>query len=1150
MFISEAAIATAAALPSAAMIMSSEEKKKVPHYVLPRNQIPPVFPFANQENADTITRPPRHGADQARPPKIELPSHHHSPMIKTPSGIPASVEQYNNSSTSSPALRPKPIGESNGFSFSPLLAAAAAVAAAEEEEEDDTPRRRARHHNIATSTSAPPAEHMVLSSPSSVVSDVCSPTAAPAQSGSRGGHSPLYEESENASQGAPREDSSGREEDDEEDGGRLSRLSNSLLEQLAAAAAAVSPSQQSGAIEPRRERFPPPPLGKLDDPEQYGINLSIGGELVKSSDVQVWEFPDLAKLQELRDRLVQFMAENHLKQADICRFTGLGAPYLSFMVKDPTISNFSSKRRVEVYSVLKAFFQKIDNEEVTLDDIARLVLLSKASARAANSRKRSAANGGSAGAEVKPPPIRRRRRARPHDSNGGAAAAAAAAVAATRLCLQDFVSATSNWPRASESGTPLPLGHDSLARPPVPATSEGADIASLLTSSLNELRCCWPPPQRPPPAPAALPMSDSSTQESLLLQSLLPLLSQCNAPQLQQIEELLQRVTTAAPTTDDVTARTALVNVLVQLLENTQSQQLPEVLKASSCPPPQQSTAVPQALHDNPPPQAPPPAVDNKLRPVQTISQVVARPVVLTPDRAPPEILNLLRPCMSAQLPKRTETEPVLGQERPPPPPAADNNVLPAPKTKTVRFGRGWWREVDIGMTDEPPPPLLSVGHAPGSPNLGHDAGADSVSSTRPCTDDEAEADWPDVPLPASGRACPIRIRWKDSRSVHIDTDVVWDMERPRSAIDGFVESYLRGLVIDCPTIRKDLIVKSIQEQVDARAAFDQMFDATVRYLCLRLQQTNARVLPGITRRILLDCSRNGIRVIEAIPWNLMNTVYDARVVLKSIIRDLNLPGDFLCTLFPVFLRAVAREQTKYIRECGDCLLKNIQDEIALQNELDLKLLTGGDAAKKRPIFEECSTNEVTKRQRCSDDAAVTLGRPTTQEPVVVVSNTATSCSASSHSLLHSASAADAPSSAITQSKTCITLTGTPLQSLSPPADKRPTATTSTIPKPDENVPTPPKVPRPATTTPSYFPQLNDLPPLWTPASPHEATSRPSAAAGGGVCSSFQEIFRTSAEGFLLRSTPFMDGKQGSNASTSHLSPVPVSLSEGDPSRF
>lgn len=89
------------------------------------------------------------------------------------------------------------------------------------------------------------------------------------------------------------------------------------------------------------------------------------------------------------------------------------------MVKDPTISNFSSRRRVEVFSVLQTFFNKIDRQEVTLDDIARLVLLSKATARAANSRRRGAQAklGGNRvrREETDPnkPVVRRRRRGRP-----------------------------------------------------------------------------------------------------------------------------------------------------------------------------------------------------------------------------------------------------------------------------------------------------------------------------------------------------------------------------------------------------------------------------------------------------------------------------------------------------------------------------------------------------------------------------------------------------------------------------------------------------------------------------------------------------------------------------------------------------------------
>lgn len=105
---------------------------------------------------------------------------------------------------------------------------------------------------------------------------------------------------------------------------QLTRLSSSLFQQLTAAAAAVnycpdtfSEDRNAGsmtALESRRERYPPPPLGKLDDPELYGINLAIGGELVTSEDVLVWEFPDFQKLHDMRHRLVMFMRDNHLKQ--------------------------------------------------------------------------------------------------------------------------------------------------------------------------------------------------------------------------------------------------------------------------------------------------------------------------------------------------------------------------------------------------------------------------------------------------------------------------------------------------------------------------------------------------------------------------------------------------------------------------------------------------------------------------------------------------------------------------------------------------------------------------------------------------------------------------------------------------------------------
>lgn len=108
----------------------------------------------------------------------------------------------------------------------------------------------------------------------------------------------------------------------------LTRLSSSLLKHLAEAAAAVGTGRiddgsgtdagtENGAVEAKRERFPPPPLGKIDDPVTYGINLGITGELVSSGDVEVWEFPDMTKLKVLRDRLIIFMEENRLKQVRI-----------------------------------------------------------------------------------------------------------------------------------------------------------------------------------------------------------------------------------------------------------------------------------------------------------------------------------------------------------------------------------------------------------------------------------------------------------------------------------------------------------------------------------------------------------------------------------------------------------------------------------------------------------------------------------------------------------------------------------------------------------------------------------------------------------------------------------------------------------------
>lgn len=85
----------------------------------------------------------------------------------------------------------------------------------------------------------------------------------------------------------------------------------------------VKSSPESLCISPeiRKERFPgnhlkssPPPFGKISDPSTYGINLRIAGELISSCDVEVWEYPDIAKLKILREKLILFMEENRLKQ--------------------------------------------------------------------------------------------------------------------------------------------------------------------------------------------------------------------------------------------------------------------------------------------------------------------------------------------------------------------------------------------------------------------------------------------------------------------------------------------------------------------------------------------------------------------------------------------------------------------------------------------------------------------------------------------------------------------------------------------------------------------------------------------------------------------------------------------------------------------
>eukprot|EP00918_Siedleckia_nematoides_P088350 GHVU01194188.1.p1 GENE.GHVU01194188.1~~GHVU01194188.1.p1 ORF type:complete len:149 (-),score=26.16 GHVU01194188.1:305-751(-) len=82
-----------------------------------------------------------------------------------------------------------------------------------------------------------------------------------------------------------------------------------------------------------------------------------------------WICPTLAQLEEMRNLLHEFLIDYRLMQKDVCSFTGLAPPYLSFMAKDPSVANFSQDRKREVYSVLNKFFTlvndgAIDNERL------------------------------------------------------------------------------------------------------------------------------------------------------------------------------------------------------------------------------------------------------------------------------------------------------------------------------------------------------------------------------------------------------------------------------------------------------------------------------------------------------------------------------------------------------------------------------------------------------------------------------------------------------------------------------------------------------------------------------------------------------------------------------------------------------------------
>lgn len=147
-----------------------------------------------------------------------------------------------------------------------------------------------------------------------------------------------------------------------------------------------------------------------------------------------------------------------------------------------------------------------------------------------------------------------------------------------------------------------------------------------------------------------------------------------------------------------------------------------------------------------------------------------------------------------------------------------------------IRFGRGWLQEVDVGLLNGDP--------------------FSDISSSRSSLDDE-HSEFSFV-LPISGRVCVVRLQWAwDGGS--FDEDVLWDMTENGSSIDVFVESYIREMGLPRTPVGTQLL-QSFRRQVEAARSFESMFEVVCRHLLIKLGHSNVKQLPGITRKIIIDC--------------------------------------------------------------------------------------------------------------------------------------------------------------------------------------------------------------------------------------------------------------------------------------------------------
>lgn len=158
-------------------------------------------------------------------------------------------------------------------------------------------------------------------------------------------------------------------------------------------------------------------LSKVDRalPIEVNIPLDHKGELVAFREVHLWKVPTQADLAKLKNRInEEWIKPLNLKQQDIVKASGLGAPYVCYLLKDPNCPNMNRRRKIEAFSVLTELFRKFDAKIVTKEDFVNLRNRRVAN-RFQGPRQDRSGRGGSAAGRTQQ--RRRRRKNDPYDED-------------------------------------------------------------------------------------------------------------------------------------------------------------------------------------------------------------------------------------------------------------------------------------------------------------------------------------------------------------------------------------------------------------------------------------------------------------------------------------------------------------------------------------------------------------------------------------------------------------------------------------------------------------------------------------------------------------------------------------------------------------